>query len=357
MYKVVAFTILFAIVSCAKKEQTIKPTRENIVVSVYASGYIKAASQYQVFANVSGIVQQVWVQEGDTVQESQPMFTLLNETSKLSKENAALAAEYNDYAANQAKLREMEINIEFARNKMQNDSLLWVRQQSLWAQQIGSRNDLEQRELAYKNSKTAYHAAMLRYDDMKKQLQFLSRQSKKNLSISQQQLNDFTVKSEIHGRVYSILKEKGEMVNPQTPLAVLGSANEFIIELQVDEYDIVKIKNGQPVFVTMDSYKNEVFEAEIIKVFPLMNERSKTFTVNAAFKKMPEVLYPNLTVEANIVVDSKTNVLTIPLNAIGDSSYVLKKNGDRVKIETGLRDYKKTEVLSGITESDELIQP
>jgi HlyD family secretion protein len=357
MFKVVAITILFAIVSCTKKEQSIKPTREDIVVSVYASGYIKAASQYQAFSNVSGIIHHVWVQEGDTVQDGQPMFALLNETSKLSKEYAALAAEYNDYAANQAKLREMEINIDFARNKMQNDSLQWIRQQSLWAQQIGSRNDLEQRELAYKNSKTAFYAASLRYDDMKKQLQFLSRQSKKNLSISQQQLSDYTVKSEINGRVYSILKEKGEMVNPQTPLAVLGSANDFIIELQVDEYDIVKIKNGQKVFVTMDSYKNQVFEAEIVKVFPLMNERSKTFTVDAVFKKMPEVLYPNLTVEANIVVDTKTDVLTIPLNVIGDSNYVMKKNGERVRIETGLRDYKKSEVLSGITETDELIQP
>ncbi len=357
MFKVVAITILFATVSCTKKEQSIKPTREDIVVSVYASGYIKAASQYQAFSNVSGIIHHVWVQEGDTVQDGQPMFALLNETSKLSKENAALAAEYNDYATNQAKLREMEINIDFARNKMQNDSLQWIRQQSLWAQQIGSRNDLEQRELAYKNSKTAFYAASLRYDDMKKQLQFLSRQSKKNLSISQQQLSDYTVKSEIHGRVYSILKEKGEMVNPQTPLAVLGSANDFIIELQVDEYDIVKIKSGQKVFVIMDSYKNQVFEAEVVKVFPLMNERSKTFTVDAAFKKMPKVLYPNLTVEANIVVDTKTDVLTIPLNVIGDSNYVMKKNGERVRIETGLRDYKKSEVLSGITETDELIQP
>jgi HlyD family secretion protein len=50
------------------------------------------------------------------------------------------------------------------------------------------------------------------------------------------------LKSEVNGRIYALLKEKGEMVNAQTPLAVLGSADEFVLEMQVDEYDIVKVK-------------------------------------------------------------------------------------------------------------------
>ena len=110
-----------------------------------------------------------------------------------------------------------------------------MRQQNLWKQQVGSQNDLDQRELAFQNSKTTYLSALIKYQDLKRQLQFTSQQAQKNLSIAQKQLNDFVVKSEIEGKVYSILKEKGEMVNNQTPIAIIGSANDFKLELQIDE--------------------------------------------------------------------------------------------------------------------------
>lgn len=56
------------------------------------------------------------------------------------------------------------------------------------------------------------------------------------------------------------------MVTPQTPLAVIGDATVFILEMQIEEYDIAKIKLGQIVLLTMDSYKEEVFEASVSKI-------------------------------------------------------------------------------------------
>ena len=102
------------------------------------------------------------------------------------------------------------------------------------------------------------------------------------------------------------------MVNPQTPLATIGDAFIFLLEMQIDEYDVAKVKLGQKVLLTMDSYKNEVFEARVSKINPMMNERSKSFTIEAEFIKQPSVLYPNLTAEANIIIQVKQNALTIP---------------------------------------------
>jgi multidrug efflux pump subunit AcrA (membrane-fusion protein) len=107
----------------------------------------------------------------------------------------------------------------------------------------------------------------------------------------------------------------------------------------------------------MDSYKNQVFEAEVVKIFPLMNDRSKTFTAQAIFKNTPKVLYPNLTVEANIVIQTKNNVLTLPLSLINDSNYVTLKSGQKVQIKTGVKDYQKVEILEGIGMEDELLVP
>ena len=111
--------------------------------------------------------------------------------------------------------------------------------------------------------------------------------------------------------MYSILKEPGEMVTTQTPIAVIGDINKFVMELQVDEYDIGKIKPGQKVFVSMDSYRGQVFEATVSKIQPIMDDRSRSFEVEATFTSQPAHLYPNLTVEENILNGTKENPLTV----------------------------------------------
>jgi hypothetical protein len=143
----------------------------------------------------------------------------------------------------------------------------------------------------------------------------------------------------------------------QPPLAIVGSANHFKLELQIDEYDIVKIKKGQLILVSLDSYKGEVYEALVEKINPIMNERTKTFVVEALFTKQPATLFPNLTTEANIVISTKKNVLTLPRNVVSDDGFVTKADGEKVQVKTGLKDYKKIEILSGISTNDELIVP
>jgi RND family efflux transporter MFP subunit len=345
------------VAGCKSKVETTKPNVTDITESVYASGVIKAENQYQVFAIVNGIINNIFVTEGDEVKKGTPLLSVVNETSKLNAENARLAASFNDFANNKSRLNELKVNIDFAKNKWQVDSSLYLRQLNLFNQQVGSLLELEQRRLAFENSRALYQSALLKYDDLKRQLNFISQQSKNNLQISEFQNQDFVVKSEVDGKVYSILKEKGEMVNPQMALAVVGSTKSFKVELQVDEYDIVRLKKGQLVMISLDSYKGEVFEALIEKINPLMNERTKSFLVEAKFTKTPLVLYPNLTVEANIVIQTKKQTLTIPRNLVSDDNMVTLKDGNKIKVELGLKDYERVEVISGITAENELIVP
>ena len=88
-----------------------------------------------------------------------------------------------------------------------------------------------------------------------------------------------------------------------------------------------------------------------------MNERSKTFLVEAAFIQQPEVLYPNISFEANIVIQSKNKAVLIPRNYLLNDSIVVKSNGDKVIVKTGLKDYQKIEIISGISADDELVKP
>lgn len=330
---------------------------ESIAESVYASGVIKSKDQYYVYASVNGIIKEILVSEGQLVKKGTPIIKIFNKPSTLSVSNAQLAADYAKASANKEKLRELQLNIDLARSKMENDSLLWLRQTNLWNQNIGTKLELEQRELTYKNSVTNYQAAIIRYHDFERQLKLNESQSLNNLLINQTLADEYTIKSEVDGRVFDIMKEKGEIVNPQSPVALIGDNKIYLIELQVDEKDIVKVKENQRVLISMDSYKGEVFEAVITKIDMVMNERSKSFSVEASFVSPPIRLYPFLTAEGNIIIARKENVLTIPRTYLVDDSFVLLENNEKRKVTVGLKDYQKAEILSGIKRDEYILKP
>ncbi len=351
---IIAGISLFA---CSKKEASISPTSGNITESIYASGTIKSADQYQAFVSVSGIIEEIYVKEGQQVSIGTPLLRISNETQKYNLENAQLAANFNDVANNQGKLTEAEAIVQTAKAKLKLDSSLYSRQKALWSQQVGTRIEFEQKELNYQSSKANYLSANQRYKDLKRQINFGAAQTKKNVQISARQNEDFILKSKVNGTVFSLLKEKGELVSPQTPIATLGNSKNFRLEMQVDEHDIFKVKLGQKVAITFDAYKNQYFEAEVNKIASIMNERNKTFLIEAQFTKAPEKLYPNVTFEASIILQSKQNVLILPRNYIKNDSIVTLVDGSKRIVKLGLTDFQKAEVISGLSVKDQVIKP
>lgn len=351
------FYILFLLISCNKDEHKLHPSLEPVTESVYASGVVKSKNQYQVYSAASGIISRILVSKGDIISKGTPLMQITNTAAKLNTENAMLNARYASLASNKEKLNELDIAIGLAKTKLDNDLSLLQRQKNLWAQRIGTSNELDARELAYKSSENAYQTAKLRFAELQKQITFQQEQSQKTLEISRTASGDFTVRSQRDGKVYDILKETGEMVTTANPVAIVGAANDFLLELQIDEYDITSIRTGQKMLLTMDSYKGRIFEAVVSKVIPVMNERSKSFTIEAEFIKPPAVLYPNLTCEANIVIRKKEKALTIPRNYLMPGDHVLLENHEKRKVVTGLKDYQKVEIISGLQASDVIIMP
>jgi len=343
--------------SCKKKTNTITVSVEAISESVYASGFIKSKNQYQVYSTVGGIIKQMLVTEGDSVRVGTPLMRIFNKSTQLATANAQLTADYESLSTNMGKFDEAILNIELAENKAKNDSLLWQRTKNLWAQNIGTQVDSEQKQLNYKNSLTSYQTAVIHYNDLKRKQTLSARQSQNTLKINKIAADEYVLKSELVGKVYSLLKKEGELVNSQNYVAIIGDQKEFLIELQVDEYDITKIKLKQKALISMDSHKGSVFEAYITKVDPIMNERTKSFTIEAVFIKSPSVLYPFLTTEANIVIQTKVNALTLPRTYLLNDSTVLLEDKKERKITTGLKDYKKIEILSGLTSKDVILNP
>jgi HlyD family secretion protein len=353
-FKVILLAVLFA--SCGNKETPIHPIVEKISSSVYASGIVKSRYQYEVYSKTNGLLAEILVKEGEVVTKGQAILKLANQAQALSYENAQLLANYSSGGSNQEKIRQAETELEVAKLKMENDASLFDRQKKLWANEIGTKNELDQREIATKNSTALFHASKLKLNDLKKQINFQSKQTNKNAEISSSSLNDYIIKSEVNGKLYSLNKEIGEMVTSQMPIAVIGDAQEFYVELQVDEYDIAKLKKGQKVMISMDSYKGKAFEAVVENIYPLMNQKLKSFKIDAVFTSQPDHLFPNLSAQANIIIEVKEKAITIPRNYLIDNEYVYLATKEKRKVKVGLLDYEKVEILSGITVNDALVK-
>jgi len=343
--------------SCTRKSEKTLPLTQNITSSVYAAGMVKTINQHQVYSTVSGIVGKIFVTENDLVRKGGPILLLTDPPSKLNRENSDLSAKYDALQTNSDKLTDLKNNIALAASRYTNDSLVYIRQQNLWRQGIGTKLELEQKGLVAQGSKISWESAKIKYSDLLKQLELNDRQSKNNLAISRSRESDYTIRSRIDGKLYFIYPKQGEIVGPQTILAVVGDATGFYMELEVDEYDIVKVKLDQQILISMDSYRNQVFEARITKIDPLMNERTKTFRVEAVFTKQPPVLYPNLSVEANIIIQTREKTITIPRNYLVRDSFVLVNKTELKRVKTGIQDYQRVEILEGLTDQDFIYKP
>ncbi len=355
--KITFLLSLIFIIACHSKQDTISPVRQSITVSVYASGVIESENQYQVFATVNGIVNEVLKDEGSSVEIGTPILSIINDAQKLISDNAKLSADFNALNFNRGKLEEANSLVALAKNQMNNDAILLERQKNLWSQNVGTKVELEQRELAKENSTNKYTSAKENETEVEKQLAFQSKQAQNNLLISNKNTGDYLVKSKVKGKVYQMNLAKGEIVNPQTPIAIIGDDQKYLLKMQIDEYDIVSIKLGMPVLVVLNSYRDAVYNAVVTKINPIMNLQNKTFTIEAKFVKPPTILYPNISFEANVVINTKKDALLIPRNYLLNDSTVVNKAGNQIRIKTGLKDYQMVEILSGINANDELILP
>ncbi|MBK7241347.1 MAG: biotin/lipoyl-binding protein [Flavobacteriales bacterium] len=218
---------------CKEDIDTITPTIGTITESVYASGVVKAAGQYQVIPTANGTLLALLVQEGDTVKAGQPLMRIDDRTSSLATNNAF------------AQLRNLERNVrddgpvlgqlktamDQARDKLAVDSANYMRQKALWEKEIGSRSEFDQRELAYNSSRSAYQrtqkAIMETRDKLRTELEI----ARNTVAINTAGNDDRTPRSLIDGIVYDIMIEPGELATTQKPVAVIGSATDLYLEL------------------------------------------------------------------------------------------------------------------------------
>ena len=202
------------------------------------------------------------------------------------------------------------------------------------------------------------------------------RNAENSLSTTRKQLDNYNITSPISGTIVFKNAKKGDVISSyqqsaSSVMAVVADLSVMKFEMQVDELDITKIKVGQEVTVTVEALENKEFKGKVANINTIgVNAAGSTnYTVIIELPGNDEI-YSGMTVDATVSVSEKDDVIRIPLTAVRKGDVVYKKVEDaeyqdedkeapkgytKVKVELGLNSSEYVEILSGLSEGDEIL--
>jgi len=167
------------------------------------------------------------------------------------------------------------------------------------------------------------------------------------------------LKSPIDGVVLDYFVDIGDQVTPTVPVVEVANIDYVKVFLYFSEEDSNKIKKGQEVFFKI---KNRNLTGYINRVYPSLDFMSRKMKAEIIFKNKGYVLKPGMTVNVDVALKERKNVLKIPATSVyevdGKKGVFINENGKaRFKeVKFGLIGDNFVEVLSGLKEGDKIIK-
>jgi multidrug efflux pump subunit AcrA (membrane-fusion protein) len=168
--------------------------------------------------------------------------------------------------------------------------------------------------------------------------------------------------SPIHGEVADIMVDVGDVVTPQTPIALVVKPESVKIETSVPADVLLRMTKGMEVKIDFDAYgADRSISAEVTSLPSSLSPESHLAVVELKPKDGSHVLRSGMFVEVEIPMERSENALTVPNRAIrresdGIAVYVAE-NGvvARRPVETGISTETEVEIVGGITPDDDVI--
>ncbi len=312
----------------------------NIVKQTLATGSIKPREEVDIKPQVSGIIQELFVEAGDHVNEGQLIARVKVIPDMVALNNA------------QNRLEIAEINYTTAKQD-------YDRNKALYAQKVISVADFQMVEQNYKNALTERNAAQDNLD-------IIREGASKNMGAQSLTL----VKSTVTGMVLDVPIKVGNQViesnnfNDGTTIATVANMNDMIFEGLIDESEVGKIKEGMDLVITIGAIEKETFDAKLEYISPKGIEENGAiqFQVRAKMAlNKDNFVRAGYSANANIVLDKRDSVLTLSeglLQFEDDVPFVEIATGEnqwaRRDVKLGLSDGLKVEIIDGISADDKI---
>ena len=377
---VVLFLLVFAAVGKKQgwfgKEITVKVAVEKtainpIVEAVTANGKIEPEKEVKISPDVSGEIVELTVREGDFVQKGVLLFKIKPEIYISARDRATASLSSSQARLSQADAQLIQAELAFNRSK------------ALWEQKTISESEYEQAEAQFKIAKAERESAL-----------YSVKSSEATLKEANENLIKTTVYSPMMGTVSSLSVELGERVvgaNMMTGTEVLRVAdlNRMEVVVEVNENDIIRVKLGDTAKVEVDAYLDRDFTGIVTEIAnsaksvgltsdQVTNFEVKIYILRESYEdliseKNPSPFRPGMSASVDIFTDKKTDVLTVPIQAVTTRTDTTKmkmtgiedirtivfvSDGTRAlarDVKTGIQDNVKIEIVSGLTEGEDVV--
>lgn len=332
------------------------PTEETIVVKTVATGSIVPKEEVLIKPNISGVVDEVFVEAGEYVEQGDLIAQI-----RVIPNVSNLTSAKNNIASNQTALQTAEINFK-------TQKAIYDRQKALFDKGVISANDFDQVNNTYLQAKQQVEQARINVTQSRQNYDIIKTGTTSGLgNIAQTQ-----VRATVSGMVLDVPVKAGNQVieannfNEGTSIASLADVTKMIFEGKVDESEVGKIKEGLPLEITVGAIEDEKFDAVLDYIAPKGVEENGAiqFEIKGTLKKMDSTfIRAGLSANASIILEKAEKVLAIKEALVQydeetKKPYVEVEVGDqkfeRKDLELGIGDGIFVEVKNGITKDDKI---
>ena len=360
-------------------EKLVKAERMDLARSVVATGKVQPVSQVEIKSKASGIIQKLPVNVGDIVHtgdviceldQNDLLPVLRQQEAALHVAEANLRSAQADYE--RYKVDAQGIDVPFLQRESERAGKMLA--DGLIAQ--NARDDAEknyrlavQKQESAKANLTTAAAAIAKAQAGLEQQRAAVTQAEENI-------RNATIRSPIDGVVLSRDSEIGTAVSSiltmgsgASLIMTIGDLNEVYVKGKVDESDVGKVYVGQPARIKVESFKDQTFNGRVTKISPMGTEKDNvtTFEVRVSISNEKRLLKAQMSANAEIVLEEKKGVLAIPegaivynkdkTTAVNIPDITAEKGVKKMPITTGISNGTKTEILSGLTDGQQVVLP
>ena len=286
--------------------RTVKAKKSDLTVVVTATGTLSPVKEVIVGTEISGVVQQVLVDENDRVKKGQTLARLNTERFE-----AEYSQSFSSVSSAEAGLVEARATLTEARENLKKLEELHKLSGGLTpsAQELQAAKATMSRAVAKENSAKAS-----------------IKEAKARLSVTEINLKKSVIRSPINGIVLKRTIEPGQTVAASfsTPELFIIAENltQLVLRAEVDEADIGRVKTGQPATFSVDAFPDRSFDAKIIRVrfapttTTSTQEAVVTYETTLSVSNNDLSLRPGMTATAEIIVEKLADALVVPNAAL-----------------------------------------
>ncbi len=345
--------------------------RGNLVKTVVASGHFETPFRVEIGSQMTGVVTDVLVDEGEAVKAGQELIHLDAREIK-----AAVVQSQGALAQAEARLRQLnELTLPAARETLAQAKASLVdaqstydRTSSLFKNGFSPNSALDEAQKNLDVAKAQVRSAELQVftaspggsDYVVAETQV--NQALANLEAAQSRLAYTVITAPRDGILINRSVEKGSVVQAGKPLLVLAPNGISQLVIGVDERNLGLIALGQPALASADAFPDQKFEGKVSYINPSVDITRASVEVKLDVTEPPSFLRQDMTVSVDIEVGRRNDVTVIGTRYLHDLQtdtpwVLIVSNGRAVKrnVKLGLRGLNDAEIIDGLTMGDKII--